>query len=120
MDSADLTTVVGNLVDNAVDACRGRAGAEVVVRLSATPERVRLTVSDSGPGVPDELRESVFVRGFSTKPDVPGGRSIGLPLVRLICTQRGGDVTLAAGTGDRPGATFEVDLPRDAARAQET
>jgi sensor histidine kinase regulating citrate/malate metabolism len=119
VDSADLTTVLGNLVDNAVDACRGRAAATVTVHLAATDERVVLEVHDDGPGVPAELRESVFVRGFSTKPDVPGGRGIGLPLVRMICTERGGSVTLADPGDGRDGATFRVELPRDAARPQE-
>lgn len=119
VDSADLTTVLGNLVDNAVDACRGRSDATVSVHLDASDDHVTLTVSDDGPGVPAELRESVFSRGFSTKPDVPGGRGIGLALVRMICTERGGDVTLSSDGEGRDGATFRVQLPREAARGQE-
>lgn len=106
--AADLTTVLGNLVDNAVDACRGGAGHEVTVRLAEVDGTIEVVVSDDGPGVPDEIAGSIFSRGFSTKPEVLGGRGIGLPLVRLIATRRGGSATLDPGG---PGATFRVRLP---------
>ncbi len=106
-DSADLTTVLGNLVDNALDACAGRPGAAVSVEVTTTPSGVRLEVSDNGPGVPEELRAAIFVRGYSTKTEVLGGRGIGLPLVQLICAQRGGSI----GVHHHDGAVFTVDLP---------
>jgi two-component system CitB family sensor kinase len=108
--SADLTTILGNLVDNAVDACKGGASPAVTVQLTETPSEIVLEVRDNGPGVPDELVDTIFTRGFSSKPDVPGGRGIGLPLVRLISTQRQGIVTVARDDG----AVFTVRLPREA------
>lgn len=112
---ADLTTVLGNLVDNAIDACAGRPGATVELWLHAEERSVHLRVRDNGPGIAPELREAVFVRGFSTKADVLGGRGIGLPLVRLICTQRGGEVVVDdAEAGGGGGAEFRVVLPIDA------
>lgn len=106
--SADLTTIIGNLVDNAVDACRTSTDPHVRVELSETTDEIRLLVSDNGPGVPDDMVETIFIRGFSTKPDLPGGRGIGLPLVRLICTQRGGSVSVQ----HTDGAQFIVRLPQ--------
>lgn len=106
-DSADLTTVLGNLVDNAVDACAGLEDARVSVALQSGTGAVHLEVADNGPGVPEELRDAVFVRGFSTKPEVLGGRGIGLPLVQLICARRGGSIELH----HRDGAVFSVRLP---------
>ncbi|WP_197983497.1 ATP-binding protein [Aeromicrobium sp. CFBP 8757] len=116
--SADLTTIIGNLVDNAVDACKGGPAPAVVVELSEDADDIVLCVRDDGPGVPAELRDTIFARGFSTKPDVPGGRGIGLPLVRLICTQRGGSVTVGAdddGDGVGRGAVFTIRLPKEPA-----
>lgn len=110
--AADLTTVVGNLVDNAVDASAGAREPAVELWIHADDEAVHVRVRDNGPGVPADLRDAVFVRGWSTKEEVLGGRGIGLPLVRLICTQRGGEVVVddaeAAGGG---GAEFRVVLP---------
>ena len=117
--SADLTTVVGNLVDNAVDACSGVPGAMVELWATVVDGAVHVRVRDNGPGVPDDLRDAIFVRGFSTKPEVLGGRGIGLPLVQLICTQRGGsvDVDRAAEEG---GAEFVVVLPLGVRQGVET
>lgn len=110
--AADLTTVVGNLVDNAVDASSGAADPTVELWILADGDTVHVRVRDNGPGVPDDLKEAVFVRGFSTKPEVLGGRGIGLPLVRLICAQRGGSVVLDdAEPGNAGGAEFRVVLP---------
>ncbi|HWJ08986.1 MAG TPA: ATP-binding protein [Nocardioides sp.] len=122
--AADLTTVVGNLVDNAVDASAGggAGGRQALVELwiHADDEAVRVRVRDNGPGVPEDLRDAVFVRGWSTKEAALGGRGIGLPLVRLICTQRGGEVVVddaeARGGG---GAEFRVVLPVGGAVGQD-
>lgn len=111
-DSADLTTVLGNLVDNAVDACSGHPEAEVTVSLQAGASFLHVEVADNGPGVPEELRGAIFVRGYSTKPEVLGGRGIGLPLVRLICAQRGGSIEVH----HRDGAVFSVRLPYSSTR----
>jgi sensor histidine kinase regulating citrate/malate metabolism len=108
-ESADLTTVVGNLVDNAVDASAGSADPAVEVWIRVEEDQVHVRVRDNGPGVPEELHDAVFVRGFSTKPEVLGGRGLGLPLVRLICAQRGGEVTVDDALGG--GAEFRVRLP---------
>ncbi|MDP3890996.1 ATP-binding protein, partial [Nocardioides sp.] len=94
--SADLVMVLGNLLDNALDAVRGQVG-ERVVQVCATEdaEGILLQVSDTGPGVPAELREKVFQQGFSTKDDGrPGGRGLGLDLVRVVCARRGGSVRI--------------------------
>ena len=112
LDSADLTTVLGNLVDNAVDACSGRPDAEVTVSLQAGSAFLHVEVADNGPGVPEELRGSIFVRGYSTKPEVLGGRGIGLPLMQLICAQRGGSIEVH----QRDGAVFSVRLPYTSTR----
>jgi two-component system, CitB family, sensor kinase len=90
--SADILTVLGNLVDNAMDAVSATRGS-VRVRLLATDGRVEVRVTDDGPGVPDDLASRVFDQGFSTKPSTdPGGRGWGLALSRVVCEQRGGSV----------------------------
>jgi sensor histidine kinase regulating citrate/malate metabolism len=106
--SADLVTVVGNLVDNALDACRGGVRPRVRLRLRSDDARVTVEVRDNGPGVPEEAKDSIFVRGFSTKGDVAEGRGIGLALVQLICGQRGGSVTT---TRELDETVFRVVLP---------
>ena len=107
--ATDVITVLGNLIDNAVDVSEGTAAATVTVRISDVDE-LTIEVEDSGPGVPQAQRGQIFSRGVTSKPDVPGGRGIGLALVRLITAQHGG----TAEVHDAPdgGALFVARLPR--------
>ncbi|WP_405662074.1 ATP-binding protein [Streptomyces sp. RK9] len=120
VDPGGLVTIVGNLVDNALDAAAtlrpgtagiGHARVEVALRTEGPKGRtVVLRVRDSGPGVPAEQRESVFTEGWSTKePPAHGKRGIGLPLVRRLAERQGGSVAVGAAPGG--GAEFTVVLP---------
>ena len=106
--ATDVITVLGNLIDNAVDVSEGSAQRTVTVAVHDGDE-LTIAVTDSGPGVPEHLRESIFARGVTSKPDVPGGRGIGLALVRLVSAQLGGEVVVSDGPSG--GAVFEVRLP---------
>lgn len=110
-DSADLVTVLGNLVDNAVDACP--SGGTVEVSLRPDEEGTVITVRDDGPGIPEADRDRIFESGWSTK-GAAGTRGIGLALVRRIARRRGGDV--AVSTSAAQGARFDVRLPPPADR----
>jgi sensor histidine kinase regulating citrate/malate metabolism len=115
--ATDVITLLGNLVDNAVDVSVGSDPATVTIRIDDGDGLV-ISVADSGPGVPGRLREAIFARGVTSKPDVPGGRGIGLALVRLVTAQHGGTVEISDGpTG---GALFVVRLSnsRSAADAE--
>ena len=108
-DSADVATVVGNLVDNAIEAVSGGpAGQWVSVEIRQDASSVEISVSDSGPGVPPEVAQEVFANGFTTKAAISGDRGIGLALTRLVCQRRGGEVQL--GTSEGGGAMFVAQL----------
>jgi len=101
--SADLVTVVGNLVDNAFDAVG--AGGEITATVRAEGGEVVVTVTDTGPGVRPELAERVFQQGYSTKGEEDGHHGLGLAMIRLICVHRGGSVSVE-------GSTFTARLGR--------
>ncbi|WEO95222.1 sensor histidine kinase [Streptomyces sp. FXJ1.172] len=112
LSSRDLVTILGNLIDNAVDAAQGSAGARVTVTAYASAGEVVLRVSDTGPGVDPAHADLVFQRGFSTKPAGPGGRGLGLALVRQAVARHEGTLTVAESDDDgEGGAVFEVRLP---------
>ncbi|WP_244928696.1 ATP-binding protein [Nocardioides sp. W7] len=108
--SADVGTVLGNLVDNAVDAVAstGEPGS-VDVRLLVDGDELVLQVADTGPGVPTEQVASVFRRGFTTKPSDASGRGVGLALVQVVCERRGGSVSVH----NEDGAVFTARLPAE-------
>nr|AEG64692.1 two component system histidine kinase [Streptomyces viridochromogenes] len=117
-DSADVATVLGNLVDNAVDAAASEPDAWVEVELRQDASSVEIVVRDSGPGVAPELAQEVFSHGFTTKAAQGGDRGIGLALTRLVCKRRGGEVSVA---NTRSGAMFtaRMSVGRPAERATE-
>lgn len=113
-DPVDVTTVAGNLVDNAVDAAAGGAvdaagggsrdrPAEVEIELVEHGGDLVVTVSDTGPGLAQHDPDEVFREGVTTKPagERPGGRGIGLALSRQLARKHGGDVVVGDPGGRR-------------------
>jgi two-component system CitB family sensor kinase len=96
----DVTTVLGNLLDNAIYAARtGTNETKVVeVELLQDDSTLHITVADTGDGVAPEFVEHVFTEGKSTKPDsgIPGGRGIGMALSRQITRALSGDIRLSS------------------------
>ncbi|GED84663.1 sensor histidine kinase [Streptomyces sp. 6-11-2] len=105
----DLVTILGNLVDNAVDAAQGGMPARVTVTACAEDGELVLRVADTGPGVHPAHADRVFQHGFSTKPTGPGGRGLGLTLVRQAVRRHEGTLTVTEAEGG--GAVFEARLP---------
>ncbi|WAM00387.1 sensor histidine kinase [Streptomyces sp. Je 1-369] len=106
LPARDLVTVLGNLIDNAVDAAQGSPAARVTVTARADAAGLLLRVSDTGPGVDPAQRDAVFERGWSTK--AATGRGLGLALVHQTVTRNGG--TLTVRESPEGGAEFEVTL----------
>ncbi|WP_327739488.1 sensor histidine kinase [Streptomyces nojiriensis] len=100
----DLVTVLGNLIDNAVDALTAVPGGRIAVTLRPEQDELLLRVADNGPGLPEGV--DVFRRGWSGKGE---GRGLGLALVRQVAERYGGAVVAAQGPGG--GAEFTVRLP---------
>lgn len=117
-DPGPLVTVVGNLVDNALEALGGDGG-RVEVGVLPTSEGRLITVRDSGPGLSPELAEEVFREGFTTKVARSGGtRGLGLALTRQACVRRGGWVRADGGDGGTVFTALLPALPATDARVQ--
>ncbi|WP_405486056.1 ATP-binding protein [Streptomyces sp. NBC_00096] len=110
LPARDLVTVLGNLIDNAVDALTGIPGGRVQVTVRpdgpAGPHGsgLLLRVADNGPGLPEGA--DVFRRGWSGKGE---GRGLGLALVRQVAQRHGGSADADQLPGG--GARFTVRLP---------
>ncbi len=123
MASDDLTRLMVNLVRNAAEAMP--EGGHIQITLRELADRLRLTVTDSGCGLPEGDCEAVFAPGFTTHLDLQGGseesthRGMGLAIVRSLVTSAGGSIRAAnrpAALADADeeastGAVFEMEFP---------
>jgi signal transduction histidine kinase len=112
-DPHQLHQVVVNLVSNAQQAMRDTAPPRrltLTTRRDATPGRVQLEVSDTGPGIPEDVQRRMFEPFFTTKP-FGQGTGLGLSLCQGIVERHGGAIRGTSRPGH--GAVFSVELPID-------
>jgi signal transduction histidine kinase len=103
-----LTSLVGNLVRNAVKHIDDSPVRQVTLRVRDADGRVRVEVQDTGPGIDEQLQASIFepfVRAGSAAP----GAGLGLATVKKLVTAHGGRVGLESKPG--AGSTFWFELP---------
>ena len=104
---SELNQVWMNLVDNAIDAMEGRGTLTVRAEPDPTGDGVRVSICDSGEGIPDDVRPHLFEPFFTTKP--PGkGTGLGLHISHSVVARHGGRIDVES----EPGRTcFVVTLP---------
>ncbi|MCG8530692.1 MAG: HAMP domain-containing histidine kinase [Desulfovibrionales bacterium] len=103
-----IQQILCNLIANALDALEPTGGT-VVVTTTATAERVDISVTDTGSGIPDELHTRVFEPFFTTKP-AGKGTGLGLSICHSLAIRNGG--TLRVSSVDGAGCVFTLSLPR--------
>lgn len=102
-----LSRVVVNLVNNAVQACEGEAEPAVRLRVSVNGAVCVLTVEDNGPGVSEENVEKIFTPNFTTK---TSGHGLGLAICRSVLERCGGSIEYSR-SASLGGACFTVKYP---------
>jgi signal transduction histidine kinase/CheY-like chemotaxis protein len=117
-DANQLHHVVSNLLTNAHDALRQSAPPRhltLTTAANADRTQVLLTVTDTGPGIPEDLQRRVFEPFFTTKSQ-RGGSGLGLPLCRSMVEGHHGAIHLTSRPGQ--GTTVHVALPATAPEVQ--
>lgn len=114
VDRSRLRSILGNVMDNAVQAVAGddpektpTTGPSIEVTVASHRDRVVLSVADRGPGIPPEIRDRVFDPFFTTK---ESGSGIGLAVVRRFVEDAGGKISLEERPGG--GTILRIDFPR--------
>ena len=101
----ELVTLVGNLIDNAIDAAKQSDEAWVEVSVRETDTDVVVEVADSGPGMDADALARARTRGYSTK---SGSRGLGLALVSQVIPRHGGTLSSDASAGSVVAATVPL------------
>ncbi len=105
-DQSQLQQVILNLINNAIDAI-GKDGS-VTVESATEGSEIRITVADTGPGIPENMQNRVFDPFFTTKTSGKG-TGLGLWISHNIVEKMGGSMTLQSRPGE--GAEFTIRLP---------
>jgi signal transduction histidine kinase len=106
-DANLIEEMVLNLLNNAAEAMKSmEKDKKIVVTTSAENDRMIVSVFDSGPGVPLQIRDKIFDPYFTTRPE---GTGIGLSLSHRIITDHGGSLTVS--DSDLGGAEFRIEIP---------
>jgi signal transduction histidine kinase len=99
-----LIQVLLNLALNSVRVMSGEGA--LAIRGMASSNAVEISVRDSGPGIPDDIRDKIFEPGFSTR---PGSAGLGLAVCKRIIAEHEGEIEIVPG---QPGAMFVIRLPK--------
>ncbi len=111
LDASDLVVILGNLLENALEAVKDLEPSQkqIYFGIFDGSNELRIIVRDSGPGIPEELRERIFERGVSTKAEK--GRGLGLYLVKVHLDRLGG--TMEIKSGQKKGTEIEMRIPKN-------
>ena len=110
VDGDRLGRVLRNLLANAQKY--GRAQGRIVVQLEERAGDVHISVTDDGPGIPDQDQERIFERFYRVSGSAAVGTGLGLAIARGLVELHGGTLSVVSAPGS--GSTFTVSLPRDA------
>ena len=105
-DAAELREAMTNLILNAVDAMP--EGGTLTLTTALVADRIEVCVSDTGVGMPPEVRDKIFDPFFTTKG--PQGTGLGLSMTYGIVSRHGGSIAVESTPGE--GSTFRLSLPR--------
>ena len=110
-DPLQIEQVFLNLITNARDAMEPAGAGTITIRTESVQDnRVGLSVTDTGPGIPDEIRTRIFDPFFTTK-EVGKGTGLGLSICHGIIEKHGGELTMESPVADGRGARFTIILP---------
>ncbi len=105
-DPDQMVSVFNNLIKNAHQAIPKDREGVIKVSVSSDGENVKITISDNGTGIPDDVREKIFQPNFTTK---SSGMGLGLAIVKNIITNSNGRIWFKTEKGK--GTTFHIELP---------
>lgn len=113
LSSGDLCSIIGNLIENAMDVLIGRKDGKIKVRLKTEKENFTIRIQDNGPGIDQEIQKSIFERGITSK---KGKRGYGLWIIHQLIERAKGDIRLIQDKG----TIWEISIPLGRSKGDDT
>lgn len=104
MTSEEIVSIVGNLIENSLDAVKNDGSGEIHVKIVQRDEWLHIVLKDNGPGIKEEHRDKVYEQGFTTK---EGQRGHGMYIVKKIIQEANGSIELKVDKGVR----WDIKIP---------
>jgi len=105
-DKTQMNRLFTNLLQNAVEACHSKPNCRIQIVEKTSGDKITISVSDNGEGIPDYMQAKIFVPNFTTK---SSGTGLGLAMCKSIVEQTKGEIWFETKQGE--GTTFFIELP---------
>lgn len=92
----DICSILGNLIENAIEELQGRSDGKIFIRINSSREGLRIEVKDNGYGIDEKIKDKIFQKGITTK---NGSRGIGLSIVKKIIDNANGSIEILNDSG---------------------
>jgi two-component system CitB family sensor kinase len=96
MTSEDLVSIIGNLIENSLDAVSNDGEGQIYIKIEQQNEYLKIKVKDNGPGIKEEHIHKIYEQGFTTK---DGDRGHGMSIVKEIVDDANGTIELKVDKG---------------------
>lgn len=104
MTSEEIVSVVGNLIENSLDAVSNDGYGQIYIKIDQQSEFLKIYLKDNGPGIKKEYRDKIYDKGFTTK---EGDRGHGMSIVKEIVDQANGTIELKVDKG----VIWDINIP---------
>jgi len=104
MTSEEIISIVGNLIENSLDAVSNDGSDEIYVKIVQNEDWLQIKIKDNGPGIQEEYRKKVYEQGFTTK---EGQRGHGMYIVKKIIEEANGSIEFQVDKG----VTWDISIP---------
>jgi len=96
MTSEELVSVVGNLIENSIDAVENDGTGEIYVKIYEEENHLKIIIKDNGLGIPENIRDSIYQMGITSK---DGERGFGMYIIKKIIDEAKGTITFKVSSG---------------------
>lgn len=106
MESEELVSVIGNLIENSIDAVKNDGTGEIFMKIFEEDEKMKIIIKDNGEGIPENIRSSIFQMGVSSK---EGSRGFGMYIVKKIIDEAEGTIDFELNNGTK----WSISIPME-------